>query len=172
MQLKEKFSVRVQRAALSFVPFLLAIITFAFSIGAVRSSAFSSVRPEVLAISVYYWSLFYPALMPYPAVFVLGLIEDEITGGLFGISALLLVLMKYITSRWLKGLLRRGFAKIWIGAGLVLALATVIRFTSHVMQSGHLPSFAEPVLQLSFSILLYPLLHVLLSWVHGIIFRR
>ena len=172
MIVKQGFSVRVQKSLISLVPVLLALLTFALCVGMAQSSAFGMVRPMVLAISVYYWTLFYPSLMPYPAVFALGIVEDSVSGGLFGISALVLVLAKYLTSRWLKNLSKMGFKKIWLGAALVMSLIAVVRFIAEFATSGVIPAFTPPVLQLVFSVLLYPPLHIFLSHIHGIIFKR
>jgi rod shape-determining protein MreD len=75
------------------------------------------VRPAFLLCAVYYATILRPP--PLFAVFLGGLLFDLISGYTFGLSALLFVLVEWLTLRQRKFLLGQPFLVIWAGFALV-----------------------------------------------------
>lgn len=86
----------------------------------------SSLAAPILAlISVYYWSIFRPDLMPASAAFLLGLIVDILGGGPPGLNALVLITVNWAASGQRRALAGKSFAVGWLGYLLIGAGAAV-----------------------------------------------
>ena len=89
----------------------------------------SSLAAPVLAlISVYYWSVFRPELMPAGAAFLLGLLVDVLSGGPPGLNALVLILVHWAASGQRRALAGKSFAVGWLGYLLIAAGAAVVNW--------------------------------------------
>ena len=89
----------------------------------------SSLAAPILAlISVYYWSVFRPELMPAGAAFLIGLMVDILSGGPPGLNALLLILVHWAASGQRRVLAGKSFAVSWLGHLLIAAGAAVINW--------------------------------------------
>lgn len=89
----------------------------------------SSLAAPVLAlISVYYWSVFRPELMPAAAAFLLGLLVDVLSGGPPGLNAMVLILVHWAAAGQRRVLAGKSFAVAWQGYLLIAAAAAVINW--------------------------------------------
>jgi rod shape-determining protein MreD len=92
--------------------------------------------PAVTVTSVFFWSLFRPASMPPPAVFVLGLLLDLLAWLPLGDSVVVLLAVHGLCVRWRRILAKQSFLLIWLAflvfaaaaGGLMWALAAVVSF--------------------------------------------
>jgi rod shape-determining protein MreD len=92
--------------------------------------------PAITLPCVFFWSLFRPAAMPPPAVFLIGLLLDLLGYLPVGTGVLTLLVLHGLTVRWRRSLARQGFAVVWISyaimavgaAALFWALASVLTF--------------------------------------------
>ena len=71
---------------------------------------------------VFFWSLFRPASMPPPVVFLIGLLADLLGYVPPGVGVLTLLLVHGLALRWRRVLTRQGFVLVWlafagVGAG-------------------------------------------------------
>ncbi len=83
------------------------------------------VTPFFALMAVYHWSIYRPELLPAPAVFVLGLAQDGLTGGPFGLFALILVVARGLVSTQRRAFLGKTFPVEWFGFSLVVLGAAV-----------------------------------------------
>ncbi len=74
----------------------------------------AQMQPAWTLASVYFWSLFRPASLPAPAVFVIGLLLDLLAQGPLGVSILILLLAHAVALRIRRVLVREGFALVWL----------------------------------------------------------
>ena len=89
----------------------------------------SSLAAPVLAlVSVYYWSVFRPELMPAGAAFLIGLMVDVLSGGPPGLNALVLILVHWAASGQRRVLAGKSFAVAWLGYLLIAAGAAIINW--------------------------------------------
>jgi rod shape-determining protein MreD len=92
--------------------------------------------PAVAVASVFFWSLFRPASMPPPAVFLIGLLLDLLGWLPVGDGVLTLLLVHGLCLRWRRVLVRQGFLMIWMAflgfaagaAALIWAIAALLSF--------------------------------------------
>jgi len=81
----------------------------------------SAVAPAVTLISVYYWTIFRPDLMPAPAVFAIGLFQDVVSGMPLGVHALVLLLVFAVVLGQRRFFLGKSFLVMWWGFVLIAA---------------------------------------------------
>jgi len=79
------FARRLIPAALSFVLVLLTVVPLPFP-------GYGTIVPMLALGSVFFWAVHYPSLLPPVAVFAIGLVQDVLTGALFGAGAVVLLL--------------------------------------------------------------------------------
>jgi rod shape-determining protein MreD len=109
-------------ARLSFpvaMTFVLAILG-AIPLGA---PGLPSITPWYTLIAVYYWTIHLPDLMPPVAVFAIGVFQDLILGWPVGLSAVVLLLLKWALMSQRRFLAAMPFLLGWLSFGLV-ALGT------------------------------------------------
>jgi rod shape-determining protein MreD len=121
-----------------------------------------SLEPILAIISVYYWAVYRPDLMPAGAAFLIGLVVDMLGGGPFGISALTLVLVQWIAIGQRRALIGKSFVIGWLGYLLISAGAV---FVGWLFNSLFHARFLEPSPALATYVagaLVYPALALLL----------
>ena len=89
---------KISQLARGVMPFLLSTLLMLMMLSSTGIPGFVQIAPSMTIISVYFWSINRPDLMPLWAIFVLGLIEDALPGGPFGIQAIVLVLVASFVS--------------------------------------------------------------------------
>ena len=74
----------------------------------------AALLPAVTLACVYFWSLFRPAAMPPPVVFVIGLLFDLLGYLPLGVGVLSLLVVHGVALRWRRVLTRQGFLLVWL----------------------------------------------------------
>ena len=106
-------------------PFLLTLALVIINQVPIHIPGFSQVMPLLPLMAIYHWALFRPELMPAYAVFIIGLMQDALSGTPVGINALV-YLAVYGTvlsqERFFSG---KSFVVVWLGFGLIAAAASL-----------------------------------------------
>jgi rod shape-determining protein MreD len=101
----------LSRAAFPFACTLLLMLVTMAPFGFADQSM---LLPAVTLPCVFFWSLFRPAAMPPPVVFLVGLFLDLLGYLPVGAGVLTLLVLHGFTVRWRRVLARQGFAVVWI----------------------------------------------------------
>ena len=150
------FWYRLDQFARQLFPFALTVALLLVSIVPLRLPAYSSVTPSFMVMAVFFWTLYRPDLMPRSAVFVIGLLQDLLTGGTLGVSAIvLLALSAAITSqrRFLSGAL---FVTVWAGFVVNAAGAAILAWLLNTLATGAIYDPRPALFQYLFTVGLYP----------------
>jgi len=99
------------RGALPFISTLVLVLLMQLQY---RIFFLDNILPFLSLAGVYYWCIFKPRLMPVSAVFLLGLLQDILSGGPLGMMALLLILVRIFVVRQGSRLLEREFLFNWL----------------------------------------------------------
>lgn len=116
------------------------VLFFVFLIlGYVLSETFNSLwfKPWLLSICVFYWTLFTPKAVPILMVLVIGLLEDGLAGTPFGLNALGLLLMHYLSVGQRHSLIYSPFPVVF--TGFMLNLFVVMCVMTGIMWFIGLP---------------------------------
>jgi len=116
---------RMDVAARRLTPFGLTLILVVLNVVPLHVPALAMVFPVLPLIAIYHWAIYRPELMPYYAVFFIGLLQDILTNMPIGVNALVFLGVHGAVisqSRFFTG---KSFAIVWLGFALVAAAATL-----------------------------------------------
>lgn len=128
-----------------------------------------SVRPCLVLMAVYYWSIFRPTLVPPVLCFAAGLLMDILSGIPLGVNALVLVAVQWVVRGQRRFLMAQPYKVLWAVFGLVVVLASGLTWLLFgIMQRSWapLPPLAGTI---AASFLLFPLVSWILIFVHRIL---
>lgn len=111
-----------------------------------------------LLIGIYFWLLFRPSLIPYPVLFLIGLLLDLLSGGLVGLYALCFMMLSIIMRNQRRFLLSQSWPVIWAGFCVAAVLVNVVQYLAYSLAHFSFPPFLPMIYGLGISCLLYPLL--------------
>jgi rod shape-determining protein MreD len=158
--MKPVFWSRMDMTARRLTPFGLTVLLVLINVLPLQMPGFSRVMPLLPLMSIYLWAVHHPNLMPAYAVFLIGLLQDILTGTPLGINVMAYLIV-YGTVVWQRRfLVGKSFAVIWVGFSLVAAGAVVI---SWVLVSAYHTVLADPD-AMAFQYLLSLGVFPLLSW--------
>jgi rod shape-determining protein MreD len=107
------------------VAVLIALSAYPFHIG-----DFGEIRPSFMVMAVYYWAVMCPPMLSPFAAFLSGAVFDLITGLPFGLNAMTLVVVQWITRSQRKFLMGQPFLVMWMGLGIVSIGAGVLQWAA------------------------------------------
>ena len=127
-------------------------------------------QPELQAASalacVVFWSLFRPASMPPPVVFLLGLLTDLLGFSPPGVGVLTMLLVHGLALRWRRGLVRQGFMVVWLMFVAIIACASALEWALTALLTFRLYPPGSAFFQAALGAGLYPPLAVILTRAH------
>ena len=123
----------------------------------------SASLPAVALCCVWFWSLFQPALLPPPVVFILGVLLDLLGYLPLGVGVFTLLAVQGVALAFGRSFSQRNFGWIWIAFGAVAGAASLLIWLLVMLLSVRLlsPGPAMLIAILTFSI--YPALAVPLA---------
>ncbi len=124
------------------------------------------VVPDLSLMAVFYWTIYRPDLLPISALFVIGLIEDCVTGGSLGVTSLMLVGTHGMLLGQRRVFLGKPFALTWWGFALVATVASILRYLIACWQIGGFISATQALSQYIATLVLFPLIVALCVGLH------
>ncbi|MBI3708032.1 MAG: rod shape-determining protein MreD [Proteobacteria bacterium] len=121
------------------------------------------IAPDFVLMAVFYWTVHRADLMRPAVVFVVGLLDDILSGVPLGLSALTLLLVHWTIVSQHRAFRSRSFAIIWCGFALI-AVGVQVLVTVLALVIGGAP--VQPIVfaaKLAITVGLYPAL----AWVMG-----
>ncbi|OUS12627.1 rod shape-determining protein MreD [Rhodospirillales bacterium 47_12_T64] len=152
------------RTACPFTITLLLMITFLVPL---QIPNLSEVIPSVLLISVFYWTLYRPDLMPIWAVFGLAFVHDLLTGILLGIGPFILLLFCLALNGQRKFLASTSFSVLWVSFFTLSSLAFTLKWILIYLLESGTPDFRPVLFQNLTTVAVYPAF----SWIFSLIQR-
>ncbi len=152
---------RLDVIARSLSPFAISLFLILLGMVPLHLPAISPVLPSLALIAVYYWSVHRPDLMPAWAVFLIGLFQDFLGGGVLGAGTLMLLLVHGIVNAQRRYVANASFLGLWFIFVLVAAAAEVTLWLLTSAYHGLLLDPKPAVFQCLMTIALYPCL----AWV-------
>ena len=149
----------------------LALMVFFFFVGFldVPVPRIGILRPNLLLMAVYYWSVNRPTMVPPGLCFFAGLLMDILAGTPLGINALTLVAVQWVVSDQRRFLMAQPYTTVWAGFGFVAAAAALLQWALHGLASWQWLPLSTAGIALAVNLLLFPLVTLLLVAVHRIL---
>ena len=107
-------------------PFGLTLILMLVGLMPFHMPEFARVVPSLPIIAVYHWSIHRPTLLPASLVFLVGFLQDILSGTPLGLNILILLTVYGIVLTQKRFFVNKSFAVVWLGFALVSAVASVV----------------------------------------------
>jgi len=109
-------------------PSMLTLMLVIINVLPFHIPGFSRVVPLLPLMAVYHWAVFRPQLLPAYAVFLIGLLQDILTGAPIGVNALILLAVYGAVLSQKQFFIGKSFFILWLGFSLIAAGAAVINW--------------------------------------------
>lgn len=120
------------------------------------------VFPHMAVLLCCFWVLYYPAAWPLWFVFILGLLQDIMTSTALGSQAILLMLTCTMLARHARRVNRQNFRMVWIEIAVVSTIYMSLLWLIMSWVSKEWLPLWPVIKEIFFTILFYPLVHILL----------
>jgi len=119
------------------VPGGLTLFILLISLVPTRIPGYGGIAPLLTLISVYYWSIYRPDLLPAIAAFLLGLLLDIGGDTPMGVNALVFLLVHGLLSSQRRFFLGKPFLMTWWAFAVVAAVACWLSWVLVSLLGGH-----------------------------------
>lgn len=154
------------------LPFLSTLVLLLLMQLQYRVFFLDNLFPFLTLAGVYYWCISKPQLMPVSGVFLLGILQDILSGGPLGMMALLLVLVRIFVVWQNSRFLEREFLFNWLGfifVTLSFGLGTWVIASIYLKQSQN---FWDAFGQSMVTIAVFPVVFLILGWVRNLLVKE
>ena len=117
--MKPSLWLRLDVLARKLTPFGLTVLLVLVGLVPLHVPEFSRVAPTLAVMAVYYWTIFRPGLLPAPAVFLVGLLQDILSGMPIGINTVVLLGVYGVVLSQRRFFAGKSFVILWLGFALV-----------------------------------------------------
>ncbi|MFI5024523.1 MAG: rod shape-determining protein MreD [Alphaproteobacteria bacterium] len=149
-------ALQLDRAARRLFPFALSVLLVVLSVVPLPVPGYGLVVPSFALMAVYYWAIHRPDLLPAAAVFILGLLEDILTGSPTGLNTLVLLLVYGVMRNQRRPFLGKPFAVMWFGFFVVAPAASFGHWLFASALAGRLVPAHTAFIQCLLTLALYP----------------
>ncbi|NJO56700.1 MAG: rod shape-determining protein MreD [Rhodospirillales bacterium] len=116
------------------------------------------VAPSLPLISVFYWSLHRPDLMPAIAAFILGLVHDVLSGAPLGTGAAVYLTVHAVV-HWQRQFFHgKSFGVLWLSFSIIVGAAMILGWMLTSILAGTLVDMRAAALQTMATIGCFPLM--------------
>lgn len=147
-------------------PVGLLIILFMLSVTALPVPYAGSVKPSLVLMAVYYWSIYRPTMMPPWLCFSTGLLLDILSNLTLGVNAIIFTVVQWIVRDQRKFLMGQPYVTIWAVFALVAALSMMLQWALYGLVNLHWAPLVPVYLSLAATVLLFPIVTLFLILVH------
>lgn len=136
---------------------------------AVNIPHFPEIRPPLTLITLYYWCIYRPGLIPSWLTFLLGLSLDALSGFPIGLRALLFLVFQKTITEQRKVFIGQGFMTVFGGIAIVCSLFHGLQWMLMSALNGYFFSPVPTLISCLITIALYPPLTLLFNLMHRIL---
>ncbi len=120
-------------------------------------------------ITLYYWFIHRPTLLPMWLVFLAGVVMDAMTGAPLGLNALLFGILRVVITSQRRFLIAQTFPVVWIIFAMVLLAHFFLQWVLHSLIAWRVLSLEGVELFMLGGILIFPILTILLHATHKLL---
>jgi rod shape-determining protein MreD len=148
---------------INVLPIATTILAALLSIEPLHLDGYAALTPTFTLMATYHWTIYRPDLLPAPLLFLIGTMQDLLSGGLPGETPVTLLLARAIVLPKRQYFVDRPFPFIWAGFALLTAGAMLCSWALHSLLSGELLNLRAPVLRAVLTILSFPIASLVLG---------
>ncbi len=145
------------------IPVATTVLAMLLSIQPLNIPGYAAVTPAFTLMAVYHWAIYRPDLLPALALFIIGTLQDLLSGGLPGVTALLLLLSYAVVMRQRQHFVNRPFPFVWAGFTVLTCGAMLLLWILHSLLAAELLDFRSTVFRAVLTISVFPVASYLLG---------
>jgi len=168
----DAYSQQLDLAAKRLFPFALSVLLVVLSVVPLPMPDSGLVAPALGLMAVYYWAIHRPDLLPAYAIFLLGLLQDILSGTPMGVNTLMFLAVYGIMRLQRKPFLGKPFMVMWVGFVVVAPCAIFFHWLLCSILVGRAIPPLSAFVQVLLTIVLYPWLTWLLAAAQRAFLRR
>jgi rod shape-determining protein MreD len=149
---------RLDLWARNLSPFALTLLMLIIGSTPLHIPYFQPLGQGLVMISVYYWAIHRPGLLPAPAVFAIGAVGDLMGAAPLGVGTLILLLVYAVASSQRRLFHGQPFFVVWAGFMLIAAGAMSIGWILASMLAGAVIEPKPVIFAYLMTLALYPAL--------------
>jgi rod shape-determining protein MreD len=148
---------------INVLPIATTILAALLSIEPLHLDGYAALTPAFTLIATYHWAIYRPDLLPASLLFLIGMIQDLLSGGLLGVTAVTLLLARAIVVPHRHHFVDRPFPFIWAGFTLLTGGAMLFSWALHSLLAAELLELRGPVVRAVVTISVFPIVSFLLG---------
>lgn len=148
---------------INVLPIATTVLAALLSIEPLHFDGYAALTPAFTLMATYHWTIYRPNLLPAPWLFLIGTIQDLLSGGLPGVTAVTLLLARAIVLPHRLYFVDRPFPFIWAGFTLLIGGAVLFSWALHSLLAAELLDLRGPVLRAVLTIAVFPIASFLLG---------
>jgi rod shape-determining protein MreD len=148
---------------INVLPIATTILAALLSIEPLHLDGYAALTPAFTLIATYHWAIYRPDLLPASLLFLIGMIQDLLSGGLLGVTAVTLLLARAIVVPHRHHFVDRTFPFIWAGFTLLTGGAMLFSWALHSLLAAELLELRGPVVRAVVTISVFPIVSFLLG---------
>ncbi len=159
-------SQQLDALARNLIPAALGIVLVLLSTIPYSLPAFGPVAPNLVLMAVFYWAVFRSDTLSPITVFLIGLLQDILTGAPPGLNAAILVLVRIFAVSQNRVFRGKSFMVLWFGF-VIVGLSSA--FAAWLISAVYHMALLDPspaLFQAAMTVALFPFLVWLFSWTH------
>jgi rod shape-determining protein MreD len=145
------------------IPVATTVLAMLLSIQPINIPGYAAVTPAFTLMAAYHWTIYRPDVLPAFSLFIIGTAQDLISGGVPGVTALLLLLAYAIVFNNRQHFVNRPFPFVWAGFTLLTCGAMLLLWVLHSLLAMELPDFRSTVFRAVLTISVFPVASFLLG---------
>jgi rod shape-determining protein MreD len=148
---------------INVLPIATTILAALLSIEPLHLDRYAALTPGFTLMAAYHWTIYRPDLLPALSLFLIGTIQDLLSGGLPGETAVTLLLARAIVLPRRHYFVDRHFPLLWAGFTLLTGGAMLFSWALHSLLAAELLDLRGPVLRAVLTISVFPIASFLLA---------
>jgi rod shape-determining protein MreD len=153
-------------AARRLTPFLLSLVLVILNLVPLHLPSYATISPNFALMAIYYWALHRPSLLPSGAVFIIGLLQDFMSGGPVGQNAAILVAVYIIAVSQARFFYGKSFFVVWWGFMIVSLGVTTMEWGIASLLSANMLAPEPAFYKCAMNVAAYPIFGWLFVQVH------
>jgi rod shape-determining protein MreD len=161
--MKPGFWQRLDLWARNISPVGLSVVLILLSVIPTHIPGYGSIVPQLALMGIFHWTVFRPDLLPVFAVFVIGILQDSLSGAPMGLNTIVYLTVFGVVLGQRRFFLGKTFWVEWLGFSIIAAGAALqawlllSAYHVHVLIPG--PVFFQYLMTIGF--------YTILAWIMG-----
>jgi rod shape-determining protein MreD len=156
---------RMDHLARQLTPSILTLALVILNAVPLHLPGLARIAPLLPLMAIYHWAIFRPRLLPAWVVFLIGVLQDVLSGTPIGVNALVFLAVYGAVLSQKKFFTGKSFAILWLGFALIAAGAMAISWAAVSVLSVALVEPRTVIFQYALTLGLFPAVAwLLLHW--------